>query len=166
MHSNCRLLPDHIVCKITQRDNLRRANTCDPALKLLIEKITSGIQNHQQNLWKKHKNNNSQTKHQVPNTHMPSWTLIHHEHVENCLNTNIILHLWKLSNIVLISKPNNNIDRSTSYRPISLLSVIAMTLEKCLLPYITENLPNTPTQHGYKTEHSTVHSVHCRPCRI
>ena len=37
MHSNCRLLPDHIVCKITQRNNIRRANTCDPALKLLNE---------------------------------------------------------------------------------------------------------------------------------
>ena len=30
MHSNCRLLPDHIVYKITQRNNIRRANTCDP----------------------------------------------------------------------------------------------------------------------------------------
>ena len=37
MHSNCRLLPEDIVCKITQRNNIRRANTCDPALKLLNE---------------------------------------------------------------------------------------------------------------------------------
>ena len=29
MHSNCRLLPEDIVCKITQRNNIRRANTCD-----------------------------------------------------------------------------------------------------------------------------------------
>ena len=41
MHSNCRLSPDHIVCKITQRNNIRRANTRDPALKLLNEEITS-----------------------------------------------------------------------------------------------------------------------------
>ena len=41
MHSNCRLLPEDIVCKITQRNNIRRANTCDPALKLLNEEITS-----------------------------------------------------------------------------------------------------------------------------
>ena len=34
MHSNFRLKPDHIVCKTTQRNNIRRANTCDPALKL------------------------------------------------------------------------------------------------------------------------------------
>ena len=39
MHSNCRLLPEDIVCKITQRNNIRRANTCDPALKLLNEDI-------------------------------------------------------------------------------------------------------------------------------
>ena len=45
MHSNCRLLPDDIVCKITQRNNIRRTNTCDPALKLLNEEITSDIQN-------------------------------------------------------------------------------------------------------------------------
>ena len=46
MHINCRLLLDHIVCKITQRNNIRRANTCDPALKLLNEDITSDIQKH------------------------------------------------------------------------------------------------------------------------
>ena len=41
MHSNCRLLPEDIVCKITQKNTIRRANTCDPALKLLNEEIIS-----------------------------------------------------------------------------------------------------------------------------
>ena len=54
MHSNCRLLPEDIVCKITQRNNIRRANTCDQALKLLNEEITSDIQKHKQNIWKEH----------------------------------------------------------------------------------------------------------------
>ena len=40
MHNNCKLLPNHIVCKLTQRNNISRANTCDPALKLLNEEIT------------------------------------------------------------------------------------------------------------------------------
>ena len=40
------------------------------------------------------------------------------------------------------------------------LSVIAKTLEKSLLPYITGNIPNTPMQHGYKTQHSTVMALH------
>ena len=53
MHSNCRLLPDHMVCTITKR-NIRRANTCDPALKLLNGEITSDKQKHKQNLWKEH----------------------------------------------------------------------------------------------------------------
>ena len=48
MHSNCRLLPEDIVGKISQRNNIRIANTCDPALKLLNEEITSDIQN----IWK------------------------------------------------------------------------------------------------------------------
>ena len=39
MHSNCRLLSDHIVCKIKQRNNIRRTGNCDPALKLLNEEI-------------------------------------------------------------------------------------------------------------------------------
>ena len=40
MHTHCMLLHDHIVCKITQRINTKRANTCDPALKLLNESFT------------------------------------------------------------------------------------------------------------------------------
>ena len=35
-----------------------------------------------------------------------------------------------------------------------------MTPEKILLPYITANIPNTPTQYGYKTQHSTVTALH------
>ena len=43
MPNPSRLLPEHIVCKITQRDNIRRANPCDPALKPLNHEITSDI---------------------------------------------------------------------------------------------------------------------------
>ena len=80
--------------------------------------------------------------------------------LKTALNTNIIPHIWKLASIVPISKPNTDIDNGTSYRPISLLSVIAKTLEKRLLPYITANIPNTPMQHGYKTQHSAVTALH------
>ena len=51
-------------------------------------------------------------------------------------------------------------DKDTSYRPIPFISVIAKTLEKSLLPYIRTNIPNTPTQHGYKTQHSIVTTLH------
>ena len=48
----------------------------------------------------------------------------------------------------------------TSYRPISLLSVIANTLEKKLLLYITYNIPHISTQHGFKSNHSTITALH------
>ena len=73
MHSNCRLLPEDIVCKITQRNNIRRANTCDPALKLLNEEITSDIQKHKQNIWKEHLDAHWDHRH---NTHT-LWKTIH-----------------------------------------------------------------------------------------
>ena len=75
-------------------------------------------------------------------------------------NNNITPNTWKLANIVPIQKPNKDTDNGTSYRPISLLSVIAKTLEKSLLSYITANIPNTPMQHGYKTKHATVTALH------
>ena len=260
MHSKCRLLPDHIECKINKRNNIRRANTCDPALKPLNLEITSDILNHKQTLWKEHLDNNWDHRH---NTHTlwktinglsnrsPPPTLnntiafnkkiaVTPKHIANCftkqftntvehasdhshrsidrsihklrghtisltthqiqeaikqsknnnsqrpdklnirhlkhlgplgtafltsmfktaLNKNIIPHTWTLANIVPIPKANKDIHMGTFYRPISLLSVIAKTLEKCLLPYITANIPNIPTQHGYKIQHSTVTALH------
>ena len=234
MHSNCMLLPEDIVCKSTQRNNIRRANTCDSVLKLLNEEITSDIQKH--NIWKEnldahwnHRHNThilSNTIHGLSNrapqtTHNNSITFNNKitytpKHIANCFtkqftntvkhathktnrsidratqniqgynitlttsqfqeaikqsknnnsqgpdklnirhlkhigplglafltsmfktafNKNIIPHTWKLANIVPIQKPNKDTNRGTSYRPISLLSVIAKTLEKSLLPYI------------------------------
>ena len=221
MYSNCRLLPEDIVCKITQRNNIRRANSCDPALKLLNEEITSDIQKHKQNIWKEYLDAYWDHRH---NTHT-LWKTIHGlsnrapphtlntsitfnnkiattpKHIANCftkqfintvkhinrathniqgysitlttsqvqdaikqsknnnsqgpdklnirhlkhigplglafltsmfntaLNKNIIPHTWKLANIDHIPKPNKNTDKGTSYRPISLLSVIADTGE-------------------------------------
>ena len=55
-----------------------------------------------------------------------------------------------------IPKPYKDIDKGTSYMPTSLLSVITKTLKNSLLPFITANIPNTQTQHGYKAQHSTV----------
>ena len=84
MHINCRLLPDHIVCKITQRNNIRRTNTCDPALKLSNEEITSDIQKHKQNIWKEHLHAHWDHRH---NTHI-LWkiqqrTSAHTKHIHN-----------------------------------------------------------------------------------
>ena len=67
------------------------------------------------------------------------------------LNKNIIPHTRKLTNIVPIPKPNT--DKGTSYRPISLLSVIAKTTGE--EPYSLHNSKhikhahaNTGTKHN------------------
>ena len=73
MHSNCRLLPEGIVCKSAQRNNIRSANTCDPALKLLNEEIASDIQKQKQNIWKEHLDAHWDHRH---NTHI-LWKTIH-----------------------------------------------------------------------------------------
>ena len=76
------------------------------------------------------------------------------------LNTNTIPHMWKLANIIPIPKPDKDHNTGTSFRPISLLSVISKTLEKALLPYITNNIPQHHTQHGFKAKHSTTTALH------
>ena len=76
------------------------------------------------------------------------------------LNTNTIPHMWKLANIIPILKPDKDHNTGTSFWPISLLSVISKTLEKALLPHITNNIPQHHTQHGFKAKHSTTTALH------
>ena len=76
------------------------------------------------------------------------------------LNTNTIPHMWKLANIIPIPKPDKDHNTGTSFRPISLHTVISKTLEKALLPYITKNIPQHHTQHGFKAKHSTTTALH------
>ena len=89
MQSNCRFIPDHIVCKIIQqKKTMRRAINYDPALKFLNEEITPDI--HKHNLWKEHTficTLGSQAQH----THyledhtrsIQQSTLIHTQHIRN-----------------------------------------------------------------------------------
>ena len=80
------------------------------------------------------------------------------------LNTNTIPHMWKLANIIPVLKPDKDHNTGTSFRPISLLSVISKTLEKALLPYITNNIihntaskPSTPPQLPFTTSTTLSH---------
>ena len=119
---------------------------------------------HVQEAIKQSKNNNSQGPDKLNIRHLkhigPLGVAFLTTMFKTALNKNIIPHTWKLANIVPIPKPNKDTDKGTSYRHISLLSVIAKTLEKSLFPYITANIPYTPMQHGYKTHHSTVTALH------
>ena len=107
---------------------------------------------------KQSKNNNSQGPDKLNIRHLkhigPLGLVFLTSMLKNALNTIIIPHIWKLGNIVPIPKPD--IDKGTSYRPISLLSVMAKTLEKSLLLYITAN---TSTQHSTVTALHTVNNT-------
>ena len=76
------------------------------------------------------------------------------------LNTNTISCLLKCATIIPIPKPYKDHNIATNYQPILLLSPIAKTLEKKLLPYITENIPAISHQHGFKHKHSTDIALH------
>ena len=71
------------------------------------------------------------------------------------INTNTIPQIWKTAKIIPIPKPNKDKNQGKSYRPISLLSNIAKTLERIILNRIQEYLPKKKFQHGYKKKHST-----------
>ena len=73
VHFNCMLLLYNLVCTLSQINNLRRANTCDPALKLLNEEKTFYIQKHKQKLWKELLDAHWHHRH---NTHI-LWRTIH-----------------------------------------------------------------------------------------
>ena len=71
---------------------------------------------------------------------------------KTALNKNIIPHTWKLANIVPIPKPNKDTDKGTSYRPISLLSVIADTGEE------PSSLHNSKHAHATRVQNTTFYS--------
>ena len=71
------------------------------------------------------------------------------------LNQGIIPALWKTGRIIPILKPGKPSDQGKSYRPISLLSPLAKTLESILLPIITKAIPFASHQHGFRKGHST-----------
>ena len=66
----------------------------------------------------------------------------------------------KLAKIVPVLKPHKDPNVGASYRAISLLSCLAKTLEKIILPEITQNIPNLSNQHGYKSKCSTDSALH------
>ena len=62
--------------------------------------------------------------------------------------------IWKHATIVPVLKPGKQPGSGTSYRPISLLCPAVKVLERLLLPELAL-LPISPTQHGFRPNHST-----------
>ena len=71
------------------------------------------------------------------------------------IKTNAIPAIWKIATIVPILKPGKNPTIAASYRPVSLLSNVSKILERLVLAKITPDLTFSPTQHGFRSQHST-----------
>ena len=75
--------------------------------------------------------------------------------INRVLNTSIIPPLWKVGRIIPLLKPGKPSDEGTSYRPISLLSPAAKTLEALVLKEIQDAIPLADHQHGFRKGRST-----------
>ena len=105
---------------------------------------------------KQSKNNNSQGPDKLNIRHLkhigPLGLAFLASLFKTAINKNIIPHIWKLANIVPIPKPNKDTDKDTSYRPISLLSVIADTGEE------PSSLHNSKHAHATQVQNTTFYS--------
>ena len=86
----------------------------------------------------------------------------------NLLNASFRLkyvpQLWKVAEVIMIAKPGKPPHDAASYRPISLLPIIAKLFEKLLLKRLTpiiERKNLVPDhQFGFRKNHSTMDQVH------
>lgn len=72
--------------------------------------------------------------------------------------------MWKVAEVIMIPKPGKPPHEVTSYRPISLLPIIAKLFEKLLLrrlkPIIEDRELIPSYQFGFKEKHSTIDQIH------
>ena len=106
MHTNCMLLPDHIVCKITKKNNIRRANTCDQALKLLNEEITSDTKKHEQTIWMEHLDAHWDHRHNTHSLKEHAWSI--QQSTSNHTKQLLIIQQPNYIHILRIVSPNNS----------------------------------------------------------
>ncbi|CAH2216481.1 jg25955, partial [Pararge aegeria aegeria] len=69
---------------------------------------------------------------------------------------------WKIAQVVMVPKPGKSPQKTSSYRPISLLPVVGKLFERIvlnrLLPYLQEIIPTH--QFGFRPKHNTVEQIH------
>ena len=105
-------------------------------------------------------NNNSQDPDKLNSRHLKhigphGLTFLMSMFNKTAFNKNIIPYTWKLANIVPIPKLNKDTDKDTSYRPISILSVIADTGEE---PSSLHNSKHTKHSHETRLQNTTLYS--------
>ena len=75
--------------------------------------------------------------------------------INMCIKTSHIPAVWKKAKIIPLLKPGKPPDKGSSYRPVSLLSPAAKTLEALLLPLVNNAVKLAEHQHGFRKKRST-----------
>ena len=81
-----------------------------------------------------------------------------------CLRLSYVPYLWKISVVRIIPKPGReSYDKSGSYRPIGLLSILAKMLETVMAnrirKFMNDNCPISEKQFGFMKKRSTEHAL-------
>lgn len=80
------------------------------------------------------------------------------------LRTGFYPKSWKISQIIMIPKPGKDASQVSSYRPISLLSILSKLFEKVFLnaltPYLNDHHIIPVHQFGFRKDHGTIEQVH------
>lgn len=79
-----------------------------------------------------------------------------------CLRLSHYPGQWKIAQIVMILKPGKPVQEVSSYRPISLLSVVGKLMERMVLNRMREHLTGIIPKHqfGFREGHGTIEQVH------
>ena len=145
-----------------------KKHSCNPTyrkINKLTKSLTSTpiimVETERNHAIKQSKNNNFTGPDNINTKHLGPTTI---KNLTNLINTtvnkNTIPQIWKISKIIPIAKPNKDPLHLSSYRPIALLSPIAKTLKKLILPHITTNIILLTHQHGFRAAHSTTPALH------
>lgn len=93
--------------------------------------------------------------------HLPSIGIFYITFIINCcLKLSYFPAQWKHAEVIAIKKPQKPPNKSSSYRPISLLSSLSKILERVILSRLLEHLDLRsiipPQQHGFRGNRSTI----------
>lgn len=96
---------------------------------------------------------------------MPPAALKKFQYIINaCFKLQYVPHHWKIAEVIVIPKQGKPQTEVTSYRPISLIPIMAKVFEKLLLKRLSKIIeerrliPNH--QFGFRNKHSTIDQVH------
>lgn len=96
---------------------------------------------------------------------LPRKALVKLTHLFNAaFRLRYVPRFWKVAEVIMVPKPGKPLHEITSYRPISLLPVIAKLFEKLLLkrlkPIIDAKALFPNHQFGFRNKHATIEQVH------